>query len=55
MLLDEEICGTCKWHHKDEMDDWMCVNNNSEYCADWTSYTDSCDDWEPKGKEKRSR
>ena len=26
MREKEEVCGTCKWHHKDELGDWICVN-----------------------------
>lgn len=25
---------------------WVCVNDRSEYCADWTEYSDSCEEWE---------
>ena len=24
------------------------LNDDSEYCADWTDYADSCEDWEGK-------
>ena len=46
----EKICGTCGWHKRSDAwpDDWVCVNGDSEYCADWTSYTDSCSDWEER-------
>ena len=43
-----ECCGTCKWHVKDESGDWICVNGESENCADWTEYTDSCEEWEAR-------
>jgi len=45
--MNEQICGTCIWHHK-AGDDWLCTNSDSEYCTDWTSYDDSCDDYEGK-------
>ena len=43
-----ECCGTCKWHVKDELGDWICVNDESENCADWTEYNDSCEEWEAR-------
>lgn len=43
----EEICGTCKWHQHEDIDDgWVCVNPDSDNRADWTDYNDSCQDWE---------
>jgi len=41
----EKICGTCRWHQRSG-DDWLCVNSDSEYCSDWTGYTDSCSEYE---------
>ena len=44
---NREICGTCKYHHHENVDDgWVCVNSDSDYCTDFTEYTDSCDEWE---------
>lgn len=46
-MLDDKCCGTCKYHHYDDIDDgWVCVNDRSEYFADWIGYSDSCDEWE---------
>ena len=45
----DECCGTCKWHQHESVDDgWVCVNDRSEYCTDWTDYKDYCEDWEGK-------
>lgn len=45
----DECCGTCKWHQREDIDDgWVCVNDRSEYCTDWTDYKDCCEDWEVK-------
>lgn len=42
-----ECCGTCKWHRHEDIDDgWVCVNDRSEYCTDWTEYGDWCEDYE---------
>lgn len=44
---DREICGTCRYHRHEDVDDgWVCVNPDSEYCTDWTEYEDSCEEWE---------
>lgn len=46
-----QCCGTCKWHSFENIsDDWVCVNNDSDYCADWTKYEDSCEEWEESDK-----
>lgn len=43
----DKVCGTCKYHqHEDITDGWVCVNGDSEYCADWCDYDHTCDDWE---------
>ena len=44
-----ECCGTCKWHrHENTSQGRACMNSESDYCADWTDYNDSCDEWEEK-------
>ena len=46
-MLDEKCCGTRKYHHHENIDDgWVCVNDRSEYCVEWTEYSDSCEEWE---------
>lgn len=52
-MLDDKCCGTCKYHyHKNIGDGWECVNDRSEYFADWTEYSDSCDEWEGREQMK---
>lgn len=52
-MLDDKCCGTCKYHHHEDIDDgWVCVNDRSEYFADWTEYSDSCDEWEGRKQMK---
>lgn len=42
-----KCCGTCKWHEHEDIDDgWVCVNAESDNCAAWTEYGDSCEEWE---------
>jgi len=43
----EKVCGTCRWHeHEDISDGWVCVNDKSDECTDWTHYEHSCEHWE---------
>lgn len=52
-MIDDKCCGTCKYHyHKNICDGWECVNDRSEYFADWTDYSDSCDEWEGRKQMK---
>ncbi len=45
----EQCCGTCKWHKNENISDGgVCVNGDSDYCADWTGYDDSCEEWEER-------
>lgn len=45
----EECCGTCKYHKYEDIDGgWVCVNPNSEYCTDYTSYKDCCEEYKKK-------
>lgn len=43
-----ECCGTCKYNYREKHDTFSCANENSEYYASFTSYEDSCDEWEGK-------
>lgn len=43
-----KCCGTCNWCHKDELDDYICVNGDSEYVSDYVEYKHCCDDYESK-------
>lgn len=45
----EHCCGTCKYHqHEDITDGWVCVNQGSIYCTEWTEYTNYCTEWEER-------
>lgn len=42
-------CGNCKYHqYEDISQGWVCCNQDSEYVADWTDYTDCCEEWESR-------
>jgi len=45
-----ECCGNCKYHKYgfDDDDSWYCDNDNSDYYACETEYSDSCEDFEEK-------
>lgn len=45
----DKCCGTCKYHLFEKVSfGFVCVNGDSEYCADWTDYNDSCEEWEER-------
>lgn len=44
-----KTCEICKWR-SDEFTS-ACVNDKSEYCCDFVSADDSCDEWEIVEKE----
>ena len=48
----KECCGNCKYYYKayDEYEDYVCVNGESEYVADWTDYSHCCDEYEEREK-----
>ena len=48
----KQCCGTCRYHeYEDFSQGYVCVNDESEYCADWTEYNDTCDEWEGKDED----
>lgn len=49
MFDDREVCGTCRFLRHEYIDDgWVCTCPESEFCADWTEYSDKCDEWESR-------
>lgn len=43
---DYEVCGNCKYHEYESIDSgWVCVNPDSDYCADWVEYEHTCEEW----------
>ena len=40
-----ECCGTCKYVHYDKVQGYVCVNDESEYVADFVEYEHWCEDW----------
>ena len=46
----KECCGNCKYHCYDVFtDDWVCVNEESDHCSDWTEYDFVCEEYEERG------
>ncbi|MBR5677087.1 MAG: hypothetical protein IKX20_03005 [Paludibacteraceae bacterium] len=52
-----ECCGRCKWSERDKKfkEDYICVNDESEHCADWVEYEDYCDNFEEREPAKRRK
>ena len=48
----KRVCGTCKYHARDDNGDWVCVNSDSDYITDWTDYDDGCEEWEQREGKK---
>ena len=46
----ENTCKTCKWRSKDEYGEKICINDSSDYMADYVDDKHSCFDYEPKRK-----
>lgn len=45
--LDEEICGECL-HHRKQNEEWVCTNPESECYGCWTEYRDGCSSFEDR-------
>ena len=46
-FLIRKCCGNCKYHQYEEYDKgYVCVNDSSEHCTDWTENDDTCKYWE---------
>lgn len=46
MADGEKYCGNCRFARTDQEDDWICVNDNSDYCSDFIDYLHECPEWE---------
>lgn len=47
--MDKKCCGNCKYHKYENISQgYVCVNDTSEFVADWTEYNDYCDEWEER-------
>ena len=44
-------CGNCKYGRYDKMQGYVCVNDESEYVADFVEYEHWCEDWVSKDDE----
>lgn len=45
----KECCATCAFHEFESIDDgFVCVNSESDYCADWTDSDFCCDAYEER-------
>lgn len=47
MKTERECCGTCQHHRKDRnSEEWICNNEESDYCVVETEYNDYCQEHE---------
>ena len=44
MIEKREVCGTCRFHVRDEDGYWVCSNPDSDNYSDWTDYMDDCEE-----------
>lgn len=47
-MRETQCCGNCEYGSYDSMQGYVCVNGDSEYCADFVEYDHTCEDWEEK-------
>ena len=47
-----KCCVTCRWCYRDNLNDTICVNSDSEMCADWVESYYVCRHWEGKESKK---
>ena len=52
MASGRKCCGTCEYSSYDKTDGYICVNDESEYVADFVEYNHSCEDWVKKEHSK---
>ena len=45
--MNEDICGQCKYH-RNQNEEWICNNPESENYGDYTEYKDSCEEFEER-------
>lgn len=50
--IDGQVCGECMYSVRNEDDDWVCNNPESDYYIDYVDYHDSCDSFSPRGIEQ---
>lgn len=44
----KQCCGTCKFHRTDDIGEWVCTNDLSEYYALETEYSYCCEMYEER-------
>lgn len=47
-MRETQCCGNCEYGSYDKIQGYVCVNGDSEYCADFVEYDHTCEDWEEK-------
>ena len=53
MASCRQCCGTCEYGSYDRIQGYVCVNDESEYVADFVEYDHRCDCWEQKRRKQK--
>ena len=48
MLDANSCCGTCEYSTYDKVNGYVCLNDESDYVADFVEFNHVCDEWEGK-------
>jgi len=51
MTENKKCCGTCNYGYCDELQDYICVNDESDYVTDYVDYNHCCDEYVPEIEE----
>lgn len=44
--MDDKTCKNCEYHKYEDIDrGFVCVNSDSDKCADWTPSNYGCEHW----------
>jgi hypothetical protein len=51
--MQEKICKNCEYHQYEDIDcGFVCVNADSDKCAEWTPSDYSCEHWKERNEYK---
>lgn len=48
MEVGKECCGNCRYGSYELYEGYVCLNDESEYCADYTEHDFVCEEYESK-------
>ena len=44
--MNNRNCTSCEYGYKDELNDYVCVNDKSELCTEYVDKNNICEYWE---------